>query len=71
MLTVIGTSNCNRCEMTKTLLDSKGIPYQYMFYEKLEKVEQDYYFELARKSGNSKFPIILKDGEVINLHNIK
>lgn len=71
MLTVIGTSNCNRCEMTKIILNNKGVPYQYIAYEELEKVEQDYYFELARKAGHAQFPILLRDGEIITLQDVK
>ena len=71
MLQVIGTHNCNRCLMTKTILKNKGVKYDYLQYEDLSEVEQDYYFEQARKAGHAQFPIILQDGIVITLQDIR
>lgn len=70
MLQLIGTHNCNRCAMTKTILNNKGIRYQYIQYEELSQVEQDYYFELARKEGHGSFPILLLDGEITTLQDL-
>ena len=70
MLQLIGTHNCNRCAMTKTILNNKGIRYQYIQYEELSQLEQDYYFELARKAGHGSFPILLLDGEITTLQDL-
>ena len=39
-------------------------------YEELSQVEQDYYFELARKAGHGSFPILLLDGEITTLQDL-
>ncbi len=70
MIQLIGTHNCNRCAMTKTILNNRGIKFEYIQYEDLTQAEQDYYFEEARKAGHAQFPIILKDGVVIRLQDI-
>lgn len=70
MLQLIGTYNCNRCAMTKTILNNKGVRYQYIQYEELSQVEQDYYLELARKAGHGSFPILLLDGEITTLQDL-
>lgn len=73
MLKVIGTKNCNRCTMTTTILNNKGVKYEYISYEDdLTDTERYFYFEQARKAGHAQFPILISDsGKYIRLQDIK
>lgn len=66
MMLVIGLDECSKCQQALNYLDKKNIKYRYENYDDLNKVEKDYYFELARKAGHAQFPIVINDyGDVV------
>lgn len=65
MLKVIGKDNCSSCEMTKTILDNKGIKYEYLLFEDLGKE-----FQTSLKKAFRSFPILLKDRKATTLQEV-
>ena len=55
---VFGKKNCSGCDQAKTLLDSKGIGYQYIDVMTSPSAQQ-----LFREKGFRSVPQIYKDGE--------
>ena len=55
---VFGKKNCAGCDQAKTLLDSKGIGYQYIDVMTSPSAQQ-----LFREKGFRSVPQIYKDGE--------
>ncbi len=70
MLLIIGTQNCSKCKMTKSILDKKGIEYTYKLNEELTNEEFFNYMEQARNKRLMNFPLIIKDEEIITLEDI-
>jgi len=70
VLLVIGTANCSRCNMTKSILDNKNIDYTYKLNNEILKDEFNRYLKKARVKGLMNFPLIIRDGEIITLNDI-
>lgn len=70
MIKVIGMQGCSKCEMTKRILTSKNIEFEYSWYENLESSEQENLTEMARKFGNMTLPLILKDDALVQLKDV-
>lgn len=58
MITVIGSKSCSRCEITKNVLNSKGIDFEYKLYDEASEEEKARIKELNLKQ----LPIVF-DGE--------
>lgn len=67
---LIGTKNCGRCNMTKKILDNKGINYEYKLLDDLTQEEKDLYLSMARKVGLMSFPLIIKNNNAITLQEV-
>jgi len=70
MLQIIGTQNCSRCKMTKSILDQKGIEYTYKLNSEISQDEFNLYMDKARVKGLMNFPLIIKDEEIIKLEDV-
>jgi glutaredoxin len=70
MISIIGTPACSRCTITKNILDSRKIPYEYRMFTELSSADQDLYMRLAEKSNHLSFPLIIKDNAVVTLQEI-
>lgn len=70
MLVVIGNEHCSRCEMTKSILNSKNIEYQYWLLNDLPQDLQDKYMGMAQEKGMMNMPLIIKDDELISLQEV-
>ena len=70
MIKLIGKEGCNRCVMTKNILNNKGVKFEYMLLSELPKEEQDKYVNMAQESGNIELPLIIKDEKMITLQEI-
>ena len=70
MIKLIGKEGCNRCMMTKNILNNKGVKFEYMLLNELPKEEQDKYVNMAQESGNIELPLIIKDEKIITLQEI-
>lgn len=70
MIKLIGKEGCNRCVMTKNILNNKGVKFEYMLLNELPKEEQDKYVNMAQESGNIELPLIIKDEKIITLQEI-
>lgn len=67
MILIIGSKNCNRCLITKDILDKKGVEYNYSLINELPEEEQDKYMDIAKECNMLWFPIIIKDSKAITL----
>ena len=68
MITLIGTENCSRCNVTKNLLTEKGIEFEYKLFTSL-----DNQLEIRKEAiikGMANFPFIMKDGELVELQEV-
>jgi glutaredoxin len=66
LILLIGNENCPNCAVTKRLLDTKGVKYEYKLLSDLSDVDRNFYITLAKSKGNLDMPIIIKEGESIN-----
>ena len=67
MITLISTKDCPTCEMVKKQFDAFNIKYLDVNYEELDKDIQEQIMEKAKKEGKMNFPIMLKNGEMLNV----
>lgn len=70
MILVIGTENCSRCNMTKTILTNKKIEFEYKLLDSLSLEEQKKYLNVAQENGQMSFPIIFKNDELTTLQQL-
>lgn len=70
MIKVIGKSNCNKCEMTKSILNKNNITFTYELFEDLDENNQNHYINLALSSEQFIFPLIFIDNQIINLTDL-
>jgi glutaredoxin len=70
VLLIIGTENCSKCKMTKSILDNKNIDYIYKLNNEISKDEFNKYIEKAKIKGLMNFPLIVRDEEIIMLNDI-
>ena len=68
MIKVIGTENCSRCEMTKQILKQNNIEFKYSLFSELDN--QLEIRKEAMSKGMINFPIVLKDGEMVELQEV-
>ena len=67
MLLVIGLKNCNKCTITKQILDGKNIQYEYSVLNELPEEERRKYAQMARDINYDTMPLIIKDDKLITL----
>ena len=70
MLLIIGTENCSKCKMTKSILGNKNIDYIYKLNNEISKDEFNKYIEKAKTKGLMNFPLIVRDEEIIVLEDV-
>lgn len=71
MINLYGKENCSRCEMVKNILTQKNIEFTYEILESLEENEKKEIMATARKKGMLSMPLIIKDGEMITIQEVK
>jgi glutaredoxin len=67
MLLVIGLKNCSKCTITKQILDSKNIEYEYYTLTELPAEDKRKYAQMARDIDYNDMPLIIKDDKLITL----
>lgn len=70
MITVIGNQGCSRCTQTKNILTQKGIEFTYKLFNDFSNNEQEEIMINAQNKGQTNFPIILKNNEIITLEDV-
>jgi glutaredoxin len=70
MIRLIGNHGCSRCEMTKKILENKGIEYTYEYLSNLSEAEQTDIMEMAKEKGMMAMPMILRDNKLIDMKEI-
>lgn len=70
MLKVIGSKNCSRCTMLKTILSNKGKEYSYLDLEELDNETQNTLSKLAEESGLKSLPYILQDNKLLTMQEV-
>ena len=70
MLLIIGLKKCNKCTITKQILDNKNIAYQYSILSELSEEERRQYAQMARDANYNTMPLIIKDNKLIHLTEI-
>lgn len=70
MILVIGTENCSRCKMTKSILDKKEIDYTYKLNNEISEEEFNNYMIQAKNKGLMNFPLIIENEEIITLEEV-
>jgi glutaredoxin len=66
MYLLIGKNNCINCEIMKTKLQNNNIEFEYQLFNELSKEVSFRYLTMARESGFLEFPLIIKDGKMID-----
>jgi len=70
MLDIIGTKNCSRCSMVKTILDQKNIKYRYSLLDELSEEDITKYTDMARSMGYMSMPLIIRNEILITLQEV-
>ena len=70
MILVIGSENCSKCKMTKTILENKKVNFEYKLLESLSLEEQKKYINMAQKANQMSMPIIVKDNKITTLQQL-
>jgi glutaredoxin len=70
LILVIGTENCSRCIMTKTILINKQIDFEYKLIDSFSDEDKDKYMNMAQQAGQMSFPLIVKDNKIITLWEV-
>lgn len=70
MIEIVGSRNCNRCNMIKTIFDNKKIEYSYYIFEDLSSEVQSQIMEIAQSHGMTNFPVIFVDKEIKDVKEI-
>ena len=70
MLKIIGLKNCSKCTVTKNILDSRKIPYEYSILSELPEDERRKYAQMARDCDYNAMPLIIKDDKLITLQEV-
>lgn len=71
MIKVIGNLGCSKCAITKNMLDSKNIEYEYIIFKDTDKSLQDKIIKHAQITGNQNFPFIIDEKEnIINIDEV-
>lgn len=68
MVKIVGNDGCSRCEIVKGILKQKNIDFEYALFSEIKEVD-----ELQKKAvekGVMSFPIILKDGEIVDFQEV-
>lgn len=71
MIELIGSKNCGRCQMVKTILTNGGVNFQYSILEELPKEKRNEIMAAARLVGQMSFPLIFKNNKIISLEEAK
>jgi arsenate reductase-like glutaredoxin family protein len=66
MYLLIGKKNCISCEIMKTKLQNNNIEFEYQLFNELSNEVSFKYLTMARDSGLLEFPLIIKDGKMID-----
>lgn len=70
MFLVVGKENCSSCEMTKTVMKNKSIPYEYVMLSDLPEEQRKNYIKMAREQGRMSMPLIIKDDKIYTLQEV-
>ena len=70
MIKIIGLKNCSKCTVTKNILDSKGIEYEYSILNELPEEERRRYAQMARDVNYNTMPLIIKDDKLITIQEV-
>jgi len=70
LIFVIGTNSCSRCYVVQNILTGKKIEFTYKNIDELDFDEQIQYVEQAKQLGQSSYPMIFKDGKLINIDDL-
>ncbi len=70
MIKVLGSKSCGRCDMIKTILNNRGVIYDYLLLEDISDLERNKYMDMAVTKGHRTMPLILKDEILISLEEV-
>ena len=70
MLVVIGTYGCSRCTMIKNILKNRKIDFEYLDFNNLSQDKQKEYISFLEENNKLAFPLLIKDGKIVNLEEI-
>lgn len=68
MITLIGTENCSRCNMTKEILKNNNVEFEYKLFTELDN--QLEVRKIAMSKGMVNFPLIMKDNDLVELQEV-
>lgn len=70
MIVIVGTSGCGNCKRVCVILKQKNISYSYELFNELTEEKQNGYLQLASKSNQQSFPIIIENNKLTTLEDI-
>lgn len=70
MILVIGNPGCSRCEVIKTLLQTKNKEFTYIELETLSEEQKKIYIKMAKEAKQLSMPIIIQDNKVVNIKEV-
>jgi glutaredoxin len=70
MLLILGLKNCSKCDITKQILTSKGLSFEYHILNDLPEEDRRKYAKLARDCNYNTMPLIVQDEKLIKLEDL-
>lgn len=70
MLKVIASMGCVKCKEASRKLRKHDINFSYKLISELEENEAENYKSKAINAGQQNFPIIIQEGEIVNLEDV-
>ena len=70
MIKVIGKENCGACMMAKKVLTRKGVEFEYVYLDELEKKKKKEVLRMSDEQGMRSMPLIVKDGKLVTLQEV-
>ena len=67
MILILGLKNCGKCEITKQILTSKNIEFEYKLLSDLPEEDRRKYAQMARDCNYNTMPLIIKENKLITL----
>lgn len=68
MIQLVGTEGCGRCQMVKNILATKNIKFDFVLLDDYK--DKDDLLYRAKKKGHMTLPLLLRDGELINITEV-
>ena len=70
MIKLYTERTCGCCKTAAKILEDKGIIFEKIYLEDMNKVDKDKIIAAAIANGNTALPVIMDDGKIVKLKDV-